>query len=661
MHLVNVVHSILLRACYIWPKIYLMYKSGTLFLTLLTLAIVPLTGCKDQSKDQSTDKSDMNNTEVIELARDVHSFAKPNDVRVKHMDLDLAVDFDQKILDGSVVLSIDNLSGSDTLHLDSRDLTIKKVTLDGNDEEVQFQLKDPVKPLGQELIIPINKDTKKVKIEYATSPNAAALQWLSPEQTYGKVKPFLFSQSQAILARTWIPCQDGPGVKFTYTATIQTDSSLLALMSAENGTKKSSNGVYEFRMDQPVSSYLMALTVGDLEFESLGRNSGVYAEPGMLEACAWELADMQSMIDSAEDLYGPYQWGRYDVVVLPPSFPFGGMENPRLTFATPTIIAGDRSLVSLVAHELAHSWSGNLVTNETWNDFWLNEGFTVYFEQRIMEKIYGMPYAHMLTKLGMGELKETIHRLNEEGKEEDTHLYLELEGRDPDEGLTDVAYEKGRFFLQTVENAVGRDKFDAFLKKYFTENAFKPMNTGRFITYLRGNLLAGPDSAALEDSIMIDAWIYGPGLPPNAPQPESEELVKVDSQVNQFMSGKIMAHQIDTTGWTTHHWLYFLRNLGDNVTAEQLVALDASFNLTQSGNSEILCDWFQLCIDAGYTKAYPAMEDFLIRVGRRKFLTPLYTRLVKTSEGKEWATRVYSKARPGYHSVSTNTIDEIVK
>ena len=427
-------------------------------------------------------------------------------------------------------------------------------------------------------------------------------------------------------------------------------------MSAENGTSKNNDGVYTFKMDQPISSYLLALTVGDLAFASTGRNSGVYAEPAILEKSVWELNAMQSMIDSAEQLYGPYAWERYDVVILPPSFPFGGMENPRLTFATPTIIAGDRSLVALIAHELAHSWSGNLVTNETWNDFWLNEGFTVYFEQRIMEKIFGKPYEEMLTKLGMGELEATIDDLIKEGNSDDTHLYLNLDGRNPDDGLTDVAYEKGRFFLQKVESVVGRQRFDSFLKNYFKANKFKPMNTERFIRNLNNHLLTPEE----EQAININAWVYGPGLPDNALIPYSEELDRVESAIAQFNNNQIMANKIDISGYTTHHWLYFLRGL-KNLDSIKMRDLDDNFKFTQTGNSEIACDWFKHCIDNQYDVAFPALSDFLIRVGRRKFLTPLYTRLAKTPQNKALGKEVYQTARKGYHSVSYHTIDEVLK
>ena len=613
------------------------------YLFIALTLIITFLGC---TKNQKNDNF---------LNKDAHSYANFNDVRIKHLKLDLRVDFSDKTLDGKVDISIENYTKAKQLILDSKDLTIHKVLLEDS-IETSFSLGEKSEVFGQPLTVEVEPSTKVVSVYYTTSPDAEALQWLTPEQTLGKVHPFLFSQSQAILARSWVPCQDGPGVKFTYEATIKTDPNLIALMSAENGTTKNENGVYTFKMDQPISSYLLALTVGDLAFASTGRNSGVYAEPAMLEKSVWELNSMQSMIDSAEKLYGPYAWERYDVVILPPSFPFGGMENPRLTFATPTIIAGDRSLVALIAHELAHSWSGNLVTNETWNDFWLNEGFTVYFEQRIMEKIFGKPYEEMLTKLGMGELEATLKNFINEGNSEDTHLYLDLDGRNPDDGLTDVAYEKGRFFLQKLESVVGRERFDLFLKNYFEENKFKPMNTERFIANLNEHLLTPEE----EQAVNINAWVYGPGLPDNALIPYSEELDRVESSIAQYNNNQIKAEEIDISGYTTHHWLYFLRGL-KNLDSIKMHELDQNFNFTQTGNSEIACDWFKHCIDHQYEEAFPALNDFLIRVGRRKFLTPLYTRLAKSPQNKAWVKEVYQTARNGYHSVSYNTVDEVLK
>lgn len=613
----------------------------------LVLIVCCLYGCGGSDTHKVTNSA--------ELHPDYHSLANFNEVRVTHLSWNAEVDFNTKKIFGTAKWNIENRTGGKVLTLDTRQLSINEIKLD-NGNIATFRLGSADSILGQALSIDIELDTKWVSIEYSTAADAEALQWLSPEQTLGKKHPFLFSQSQAILARTWIPCQDGPGIKFTYDANVKTDPRLLALMSAENAQVKSSDGRYSFKMEQPISSYLLAITVGDLEFASTGRNSGVYAEPAMLGKAVWELQSMQSMIDSAEQLYGPYAWERYDVVILPPSFPFGGMENPRLTFATPTIIAGDRSLVALIAHELAHSWSGNLVTNETWNDFWLNEGFTVYFEQRIMEKIYGLEYTKMQTKLSMGELLLTLADLEENENSDDTHLFLDLKGRNPDDGMTDVAYEKGRFFLQVIEEAVGRERFDEFLKTYFEVNKFKPMNTERFIDYLNENLLTTEKE---KKTVNIEAWIYGPGLPANCPETYSTELDRVEKAIAKFNNNLINASDIDTAGYTTHHWLYFLRGL-KNLNVNKMRSLDEAFYFTQTGNSEVACDWYKHCIEQNYKPAYPALESFLVRVGRRKFLDPLYSRLAKTTENKKWAREVYSKARPGYHSVSAHTIDEIL-
>jgi leukotriene-A4 hydrolase len=589
------------------------------------------------------------------MPQDIHSFAHPDEAVVKHLDLDLTVDFAKKILSGKAILTIENKTATDALYLDSRDLHIKNIFLDDS-TVAEYTKGDTVKYLGQELKIILKSETKKVTVDYSTSPGAAALQWLQPEQTAGGRHPFLFTQSQAILARTWIPLQDSPGIKFTYNATIHCPKDLMAVMSANNDKVRHHDGVYHFEMPQPIPSYLMALAVGDLSFHSYNKICGVYAEPEQIEKCAYEFADLPKMISSAEELYGKYQWGRYDVLVLPPSFPFGGMENPRITFATPTIIAGDRSLVALVAHELAHSWSGNLVTNATWNDFWLNEGFTVYFETRIMEKIYGKDYADMLTLISLNELKETIKEMGDTNV--DTKLFLDLKDRDPDDGVTDIAYQKGRFFLNVIELQVGRDKWDAFLNKYFTEFAFQSMTTEKFLEYLNRELLHGDPE--LLKRINIDAWVYGTGLPSNCPVITSKELDKAAKAAVDFKNGT-PAKNLETKNWTTHHWLYFLRSIGDSLSPEKIKELDDAFHFTQSGNSEIQCDWYQHCIRYGYTPAYPYIEKFLTTVGRRKFLKPLYTLMAQTPEGLQMAKSIYAKARPGYHAVSANTIDEILK
>lgn len=582
---------------------------------------------------------------------DPHSFARPEEVAVEHLALDLTVDFDRRQLIGRASLRLRNPGGATSLHLDTRDLEIRRVLLDSG-AEARFTLGEAVPYLGRDLAVEITPATQMVHVDYATSPEAAALQWLEPRQTSGE-HPFLFTQSQAILARTWVPCQDTPGVRATYQAVVRVPRGLMAVMSAENPTARAADGVYRFRMPQAVPSYLLALAVGDLVFQPLGQRAGVYAEPAVVERAAWELADTPKMIAAAERLYGPYRWGRYDLLVLPPSFPFGGMENPRLTFATPTILAGDRSLVSLVAHELAHSWSGNLVTNATWNDFWLNEGFTTYFEQRIMEALYGREYSEMLAALGRTELDEAIADLGAESA--DTRLKLDLAGRDPDDGVGAVAYQKGHLLLRRLEEEVGRQRFDKFLRSYFERHAFRSIDTERFLALLDRELLAARPDLREE----VRQWVYQPGLPATAPKPRSDRFARAAAQAAAFAAGTAAA-QLTTDGWSTHEWLHFLHSLPSPLPAERLADLDAAFGLTASGNSEILQAWLLAAIAGDYEPAYPALERFLTTIGRRKFLRPLYEALAKSPAGMERALRIYERARPGYHSMSRLAVDKIL-
>lgn len=583
-------------------------------------------------------------TEVMKITKDPHSYADFGKARTTHLFLNLEADFENKILKGIAAHDIENNEANEII-FDTKGLNIEKVITDDKGSEVEFKLskEDPI--LGQALTVAITPKTTRVEIYYSTNPSSEAVQWLSPQQTAYKKFPFLFTQGEAILTRSWIPIQDSPGNKITYEAAINVPDSLTAVMSAKE-TKHNEHDFY-FKMEQPIPSYLIALAIGKLEYASLGKRSGVYAEPNVIEDAVYEFKDVEKMIEAAEDLYGEYAWEQYDVIVLPPSFPFGGMENPRLTFATPTIIAGDRSLTSLIAHELAHSWSGNLATNSTWDDFWLNEGFTVYFERRITEKLYGKDYSDMLALLGHQDLSASVAELDSE----DTHLKLHLEGRNPDDGMTDVAYEKGYFMLRMIEENVGREKFDAFLKQYFTDFKFSNLTTEQFLVYINEKL---PETKDLN----LGDWIYDAGIPETCPKVSSANFNEVDKKLN-LKANLDSASINEMKSWTTHEWLHYIRGIDSTWSLGQLSFVDNAFGFTNSGNSEIAAAWFENSIEANYRVVYPKLEEFLVRVGRRKFLTPLYKALIK-SGNKETALRIYKKARPNYHFVATNTMDELL-
>jgi aminopeptidase N len=577
-------------------------------------------------------------------SQDPHSLSNPDEVRVRHLDLDISVDFDSRCIKGTATWDLQRAAGSDKIVFDTRDLDILEVTSGG--ARLSWKLGKSDKILGTPLTVLLPQGADRVTISYATRPEAAALQWLDPEQTAGGRYPFLYTQSEAILARTWIPCQDTPGVRFSYNARVKVPTPLMAVMSASNPTTVSADGVYTFEMPQVIPSYLMALGVGELGFRSLGRRTGIYAEPVSLDAAAYELAETEKMVDAVEKMFGEYRWGRYDMLLLPPSFPFGGMENPRLTFLTPTMIAGDRSLTSLIAHELAHSWSGNLVTNATWNDFWLNEGFTDYLERRIMEELYGADYAAMLTDIGFDDLRLALTQQ----APADTRLKMDLQGRDPDAGMTDIPYEKGYFFLASLEKKVGRKRFDAFLKKWFDDHAFQSADTEEFVAAARRDL--GPD-------LDIDAWVYSPGLPEGFTVAPSARFAAVDAELAAW-NGGASASSLQTGAWTTMEWLRFLRGLPAGLTSARMAELDQAFHFTETGNSEILAQWLMSVIGSGYEPGYPALERFLVRVGRRKFLEPLYGELLKTEAGKARAREIYGKARRNYHPLAVKTMDELL-
>jgi leukotriene-A4 hydrolase len=611
----------------------------------------------------------------IQSGLDYHSFANVEQFRVTRFELDLRVDSDAKVLRGVVGLQIKRLDpGATELILDTRDLSVAEVTEKAQDvlgatsksettwvsRPFHFQRKDPI--LGQALVIdlaPSKRSNELIRIEYETSPTAPALQWLTAKQTAGKRQPFLYTQSEPIGTRSWIPLQDTPQVRMTYKAVIHTSPGVLAVMSAKSdsgelGRPVKHNGEYLFVMPEAVPSYLIALAVGDLAFKETGPRTGVYAEKSVVKEAAKEFADAESMIEIGEKLFGPYRWDRYDILVMPPSFPMGGMENPRLSFITPTVIAGDKSLVSMIAHELAHSWSGNLVSNATWRDLWLNEGFTDYLESRIMNAVYGERREMMERVLGLRSLRDDLNKL----KPADQILAIDLRDRDPGEVFSAVPYEKGRLFLAFLDAKFGRERFDAFLRGYFDHFAFKSISTEQFLEYLQENLLDRFPGVVTRDQVI--AWVTGPGIPPDAVLPTTDAFAPVDEARTSWLSGKIAAKKLDTHEWVAQQWEYFLENMPATLTAAQLGDLDQAFGFTRTPNAEIGRRWFLLVIRNHYQPSYVRLEEYLRTIGRRILIAPLYEELMKTPAGSAQAKRVYALARPGYHPQTVAAIDAIV-
>jgi leukotriene-A4 hydrolase len=591
-------------------------------------------------------------------AKDPWTFAQPEVARVTHVALNLALDFDAKSVGGTATLDIAAAPGADSVILDTNGLEVAKVT-DPAGNPLPFTLGEAVEGKGAPLTVQFGA-ARRIVIHY-TAPHAEALQWLAPEQTAGGQHPYLLSQGQPTLNRTWIPTQDSPGIRQTWEARIVVPAPLNVVMSGERVVPEiiPTNGpmrTFQFRMDKPVPPYLIAIAAGDIAFRELGPRTGVWTEPSMLDAAAAELVDTERMVAAAEALYGPYRWGRYDMIVLPPAFPYGGMENPVMTFLTPTFIAGDRSLNGLVAHELAHSWSGNLVTNANWADTWINEGVTSYFENRIMEALYGPQRAAQEAALSVAEIDKVFA---DKGRDDPvTALHLPPDLGVPDGGESGIVYDKGALFLRTIEHIAGRERLDAWLRQWFDAHAFQPATSALILADLRANLVKG--DAELERRLMLDEWVYGTGLPANAVAPVATAFAEVDAAAADYPA----THVVDPEAWarwTTAERLRLIAKLPKELTDDQLAWLDGHLGLSQSGNNEVLFAWLELALGNRYEPAVPVAEAFLARVGRRKFVLPLFEALMAQQEwGKPIARRIYAATRPSYHSVTQGSVDEVV-
>lgn len=617
--------------------------AKNIFNFILFIGVAVFISCKPSSSENT-----------IELNAAMHSFSNYDKVQTTHLDWDVKVDFKHKHIAGIAKWKFKNLTKSNYIHFDTYDLILKNVKVNG--KSVQYFQTPMNKDFGSGLSIPIRETDSIVSIEYRTGQKATALQWLSATQTAGKKLPFLFTQCESIHARSLLPCQDVPANRITYNAIVDVPEGMMAVMSAKNPTEKNADRIYRFDMEIPIPTYLIALAVGDIAYKPIDARCGIYTEPAMLDKAAAELSDIPAMMKAAEELGGKYRWGKYDVLIAPPSFPIGGMENPRLTFATPTIIAGDKSLVSLIAHELAHSWSGNLVTNATWNDLWLNEGFTTYFERRIMEKITDKSYTDMLWELGYQDLESDLIAMGKDSA--DTRLKVDLTHRHPGDAFSNIPYEKGAVFIRLLEESVGRTKFDPWLNNYFSHFAFTPTTTEECLRYMDTTLFRNDTS--LKTKIQVTRWVYEPGLPENCPRSKPERFIHVDEKRIAFeQNGN--ATEIQPNKWTTHEWLHFLRGLPRPLDLEKMNSLDKTYNLTESTNSEIADEWYKLSINSNYRHAFAAMEQFLTQVGRKKFLEPLYTEMLKSKEGRKMALDIFENAKPNYHPQTAEKINTILK
>lgn len=612
-----------------------MFRSGCLWLILAASLILPAF--------------------AKTVASDPHSFANFTQVRTKHLVIDLSVDFTRQQLSGFVEHQLERIDPKvNRLILDTRHLKITTVTYTTDGKHWQkapylLGITDPLK--GQPLTIQLQKQTHAVRVYYQTTPQASGLQWLSADQTSEKRQPFLFSQSQPIHARSWMPVQDTPANRITYQAKIQTPPELLAVMSADNSANRQRNGEYSFNMPHSVPTYLIALAVGDLHFREMSQVTGIYAEKLWLDKAAAEFSDTQKMMDAANKLFGIYPWERYDLLVLPSSFPFGGMENPRLSFVTPTIITGDKSLISLVAHEIAHSWSGNLVTHANWNDVWLNEGFTNYVENRIMQQVYGQSRADMELLLNVRELQQNMQSI----PQADTRLQPDFNGRDPEEAFHQVPYVKGQLFLRELEQHFGTQKFEQFLRSYFAEFAFQSINTASFVAFLQKEL----NKEQSFSKTRLEQWLYQPGLLPEIQLPVSDALNKVTLLSQQWVSGELSTNMLASDHWSVHEWLHFIEQLPRHLSAQQLAELEMAFSLSQSQNAEIFTAWAKLVIPLNHQQIIQPLRQFLLSVGRQKFIVPIYSELKANPQWRSWARQVYREARPAYHPIAQQQLDRL--
>jgi aminopeptidase N len=566
------------------------------------------------------------------------------------MVLFMTVDFDRQQLQVRADYELEQPVQGE-FFMDTRGLDIQKVYAGKKEIEHEIDRRDPI--LGERLRLKDLNALKEFTIELATSSNASALQWLRPEQTSGGRQPFLYSQCFALHARSIFPCQDTPSVRFTYDAHIRVPEGLTAVMAAASlgSLDEGDTSIFSFKMPQPIPSYLFALAAGDIGFREIGPRTGIYAELPILDKALWEFAENEAKLEAAEKLFGTYLWDRYDILILPPSFPYGGMENPRLTFITPLSITGDRTMTRLISHELAHSWTGNLVTNATWEDFWLNEGWTTYVEYRLIELLDGEEILHLTDLFARIDLAEDMRVLGEES--ELTRLKAPMKGVDPDQVISAVPYTKGRLFLTSLEQAVGRPAFDEFLQRYIECYSFQSLTSEAFLEFLKAEL---PAAMQLVD---VSQWLYQPGMPAGIPEIKSRLYDDVKAKADGYKMG-IVPRREEVQGWHPLQKSIYFTMLPKEVSAKDCATLKDAFELRDSPPTPFLLEYYRLCIRSGYREALPEIQRFLGQVGRNAWLTYIYRAMLENEWTKPEARRIFEQVKARYHPITVTVVEGLL-
>jgi len=583
------------------------------------------------------------------VIKDPTTYADLSQGKIQHIDFKIKVDLDERILDIEATYQMDKpISGE--LTLDSYKIDLKGAEANNRALRWEFDPEDDV--IGQRLQLNGLENDTSFTLVFRTSPEARALQWTDASQTQGGEHPFLFSQCQATHARSVFPCQDVPSVRFTYSAEVEVPSALRAVMAAEQVDAEEGSGHFTFKMPQPIPSYLFAMAVGNLAFRELGPRTGIYAEPEIIEAAAWEFAETESALREAEKLFGPYMWGRYDMLVLPPTFPFGGMENPRLTFLTPTCILGTRGQTSLITHELAHAWTGNLITNATWQDFWLNEGWTTYAESRITEILEGRDAQELQAVYAAKGLLTVMERVGMDSPA--TCLKLPNDEKDGDASTTAVAYQKGRNFLRECEMAVGRERFDAFIQKYMKSFQFQSLSTEGFLDFLKAEL---PD---VFEKVNVQKWIYEPGMPEEWHKPQSRLYDEVEKALEDYKQGKRPSRG-QVQDWHRYQILSFLQGLPKSIPVEDCKYFEDILELEKKNDGGFFSLFFAICVASGYQDAWPRVEEFMGTIGRMLYILPIMRAMIATDWTKDKARHLFDQVKDKHHLITVRAMDGLLK